>query len=105
MEEKRKEGHLVVSQTDKSGKLTVSTMENYVLHGAKHVRGDKPIGWKEVKVIKKEVADHTKAITNIFQQGLDWGEKEEGRIRSAMAEKATVIPQINLTQKDHKVYE
>ena len=75
MEEKKKKGRLVVSQTDKSGKLTASSMENYVEQEQKHVKGDRPIGGKEVKEIQKTLQHHTRAVCNIFQQGREFGEQ------------------------------
>ena len=67
LDKKRKDCAIVVSQTDKSGKLTVSTPANYVQQGLKHVQGDKKVSWKEVIKIKNLVKCHTRAIANIFR--------------------------------------
>ena len=47
---------------------------------------------------------HTRALANVFQMGQELGEKEEARVRRSMNMKATIIPQLILTQKDHKKF-
>ena len=64
--------------------------------------GDKEISWDDVTVIQNEVICHSKALCNVFKISNQWGEKEEARTCRAMAEKSTVIPQMVITQKDHK---
>ena len=102
MKKRKKEGGIVISETDKSGRLTVSTPENYEEQGRQHVEKDIPIGWKEVEEIKKEVAGHNRCVKNIFRMGKDWGEKEEERVGRTMMEGNTVIPGMYMNQKDHK---
>ena len=82
----------------------MSTPENYVLQGLKHIKNDTKIGWADVKKIMREIEGHTRALANVSQMGQEWGEKEEIRIRNVMMEQATVVPQIQLTQKDHKTF-
>ena len=60
------------------------------------------MSWKDIEKAKAEVTAHTKEVTNIFGMGKDWGEKGEWRLRRAMHENITVIPQMSCTQKDHK---
>ena len=58
-----------------------------------------------MKEISRRVKKHCRALHNVFRQGADWGEQEETRIKNVMVEEAIIIPQLNLTQKDHKQYE
>ena len=101
---KRKEGEVVVSTTDKFGKMTLSTPENYELQGQKHIRNDVKISSKELEAVRKKIKAHTLAVNNIFRQREDFGDKEVARVRHTMMEQATVIPQLKLTQKDHKEF-
>ena len=79
--------------------------ENYIKQGMKHIEKDNPIGWSEVKEISRRVKKHCRALHNVFRQSPDWGEQEETIIKNVMVEEAIIIPQLNLTQKDHKQYE
>ena len=45
---------------------------------------------------------HAKACANMFKMGETWGEKGEWRVRRAQNEVITVVPQMEMTQKDHK---
>ena len=97
-----KRGEIVISTTDKSGKLTVSSMKNYLAQGEPHVAGDKVCSWKEVMKSQEEVAYHTKFISDIFNMGRDHGETAEGRLRKGLHEKVSYVPPLVMTQKDHK---
>ena len=102
IEEYKKTYNVVISTTDKSGKYTLNSRDSYKAQGDKHVSGDKEISWDDVTVIQNEVICHSKALCNVFKISNQWGEKEEARTRRAMAEKSTIIPQMVITQKDHK---
>ena len=97
-----KAGEIVITVTDKSGKMSVSSRENYRQQGAPHTRRDEKVTWREIETAKSEIAHHTRAVTNIFKMGEDWGEKGEWRVRRTMHEQSTVVPQMHCTQKDHK---
>ena len=102
IEEYKKTYNVVISTTDKSGKYTLNSRDSYKAQGDKHVSGDKEISWDDVTTIQNEVICHSKALCNVFKISNQWGEKEEARTRRAMAEKSTIIPQMVITQKDHK---
>ena len=42
------------------------------------------------------------AMVNIFQVSKEWGQGEEERIRKALKQQKTVIPQASVQPKDHK---
>ena len=79
-----KSGEIVITVTDKSGKMSVSSRENYRLQGAPHTSKDEKVTWKEIERAKAEITYHTKAVTNIFRIGEDWFEKGEWKVRRAM---------------------
>ena len=58
--------------------------------------------WREIEAAKSEIHNHLIAICNMFKMGTDWGETMEGRIRRAMTEVSTVIPEMSCSPKDHK---
>ena len=95
-------GELVITCTDKSGKLAVSSRENYTLSGRPHTTNDRPVSWKEVGEAKKVIQGHNKALGNVFRMGENWGQKGEQRVRSTMNENVTVIPKMSNLVKDHK---
>ena len=97
-----KAGEIVISSTDKSGKLTISSMDSYLRQGAPHVAGDRKITMKEVRKTQEDVLNHTKMLSEIFMVGQDHGQTNEERLRRAMHEKSTIIPPLVLQQKDHK---
>ena len=63
---RRETGEAVISETDKSGKATISTRIAYRKMGEEHVQNDKPITWTEYRKIKEEILDHTKALSYVF---------------------------------------
>ena len=87
---------------DKSGRYTVSSRASYKAQGDQHTLGDRVVEWDEINRIQNEVVCHAKALANVFCMSKEWGEKEEERTHRAMATKSTVIPQMLITQKDHK---
>ena len=78
-----KSRELAISQTDKSAKNTVSTMESYIQQGSVHVQGDTKVEWKDYEKGKRLALAHTRCMSKIFQIGQDHGEKEVSRIKNA----------------------
>ena len=82
--------------------MSVSSRESYRQQGEVHIQGDKRVGWKEVLDAQNTIAGHTKALGNIYRMGENWGGKGETRVRGAMNEQSTIIPQMDIYPKDHK---
>ena len=97
-----KRGEVVVSTTDKSSKLSISTYDEYIKQGQCHVAKDEVVSWSQVQEAKRDILCHTKALSNMFRVGRNNSEKEEVRLRKALHEDSTVIPQMTCLQKDHK---
>ena len=102
LQSRTKAGEIIINETDKSGNMTVSSRENYKAQGDAHTQNDEVVDWKTIEVAKKEIKNHLTAICNMFQMGRDWGETMETRVRRAMVELSTVIPQMSCSPKDHK---
>ena len=95
-------GEIVIYPTDKSGKLAVTTLENYEKQGNEHVRGDRKIGWPEVQKIMNEVKGHLRALNKIFNTGSSHSKKSMERAWKAKEAMATILPNLCIFPKDHK---
>ena len=58
LQSQQKEGLIIVNCTDKSGRMSVSTRENYIQQGASIVAKDEKVGWKAIEEAKAEIANH-----------------------------------------------
>ena len=61
-------------KTDKSGKLCVATMEEYVKMGNKHASKDKIVYRREILEIEKNINGHTYAWTKMWDTGGEHGQ-------------------------------
>ena len=87
-----KDGEIVVTKTDKSGRFFVSMMEDYREKGMVHVGRDREISRKEVKEIERRLNGLAEIWIKCFQAGKDHGLTNEGRIRSGYKTNAGVVP-------------
>ena len=76
-----KAGSIVVTETDKSGKLAVVDMISYQEMGQDHIAKDKEISEKEVKETEKKLNAHCAMFLKISQMGANW--KHEDRHRES----------------------
>ena len=76
--------------TDKSGKLAVTTLENYKKQGDEHTKGDKVVDWKQVKEIQNKVKAHLRALNRIFNTGANHHKKSKERTWRAKEAMATM---------------
>ena len=97
-----KNKEVVINCTDKSGKLCISTMENYIEQGKEHVGSDRKVGWSEIVVIQRRVTAHARVVVKIFNVGEDWGERNMARVNGAYSTQSGVVPVMSTTVKDHK---
>ena len=100
-----KEGEIVVTTTDKSGKLCVCSWDNYINQGRKHINGDREVKWKEIKDIQKRVTSHARVLVKVFNIGEEWGEMNQKRINGAYSTEAGIVPVLSTMVKDHKPLE
>ena len=100
-----KERDAVINTTDKSGQLCIRTMENYIIHGKKHIKSDREIQWSEVVPIQRRVSSHVRVLVKIFNVGEHWGEDNQKRVNGAYYTEAGVVPVLSTMVKDHKPLE
>ena len=93
-------GELVVPETDKSGKFTVMSQEDYLEAGYEHVRDDKEISEKELHTIERRVNAANSMYIKIFRVGEGSGQTE--RIRSNYITKSANPATMKISHKDHK---
>ena len=77
-------------------------MESYIQQGSVHVQGDTKVEWKDYEKGKRLALADTRCMSKIFQIGQDHGEKEMSRIKNALHEDSSIVPNLIITQKDHK---
>ena len=65
--------------TDKSGKMCVSSIEEYEKAGEVHVMKDEVVPWEEVEEIQKDIRCHTKGLNRVFRPGMSLGERNMER--------------------------
>ena len=95
----KKEG-LVCSQTDKTGRMTLDTLENVTKKMEKHVKNDKVIDEKKVKTLENRLNNHMEWWVRILQPGKK--NNQTKRVKSNLITKDNQIPILRGTSKDHK---
>ena len=98
-----KDGEIVVCQTDKSGKLSIMSMEAYMEAGSVHTSKDREVNLSFVEEKQKECNGHCSMLMKVFRIGEDW--KHSGRHRETRINKSCNIPPLRLLVKDHKVWD
>ena len=66
-------GEILIMKTDKSGRLMVVSVEDYLAMGEVHTRNDKPITRKEIGEIEKQLNGHSASWAKIFSTGTNHG--------------------------------
>ena len=95
-----KSENLACAETDKTGKLTLDTLENISSKMDKHIREDKIVDTKEVKKIENKLNRHMAFWTKILKPGEN--NNHIRRIKSNLITKDNQIPILRGTNKDHK---
>ena len=93
---------IVVCSTDKTGKLTVCSLETYKEMGMKHVEGDKEIDREDVKRVQSQLNQHVSMWLRFSGAGDQWG--QEDRFRRTMINHSECVPPLSLLVKDHKTW-
>ena len=88
IKEKTKNKELVVFTSDKSGRFTADSVENYTAALSEHVTGDTVINKKKVRDTEKNMNHHLKQFNRMFRVGSAWGHDN----RVAKASTSTNIP-------------
>ena len=100
LNQKIKENEIVVYQTDKSGRFSVDSCENYKLSCQEHIINDQVITLEEYKEIEKNANFHAKTWARISQAGVF--QRDTKRIKENLTITDTQPPPLYTSRKDHK---
>ena len=91
---------VAVFKTDKCGKMSIDTLENYAEAVKVHTEGDKEVSWKEVRKIEENNNKHLKHFNKIFSVGSN--HNHEDRIAQASTSTNCEPPPLYVLRKTHK---
>ena len=100
LKQRIKDEGLTCGETDKTGKLTLDTVDNLSKKMDKHVKDDKVLSDKEVKKIENKLNRHMESWVGILKPGEQ--NKQIRRVKSNLITKDNQIPILRGTSKDHK---
>ena len=89
-----------VTETDKSSRLCLDTLQEYVAMAEPHIRKDKVVTDKDVASIEKLMNCHSYQLCRIFGVCTAWDDGK--RVKAAMTNKNLPPPSLKLSHKDHK---
>ena len=92
--------NLVCTKTDKTGKLSLDTVENYSNKMMKHIENDKVLEPKDVKKIENILNKHADYWIKMTQSGGNTNQNK--RIKGNIKTRDNQIPILSGTVKDHK---
>ena len=102
LKERVKRKEVVVYQTDKSGRFSIDTLENYKESGTPHIRGDPVITMKEHRDMECTINAHANAWVRMINAG--YNQNDTDRIRRNVYISDSHPPPLYTTRKDHKEY-
>ena len=91
---------IAVFKTDKCGKLSVDSIENYAKAVKVHTENDKEVTWKDVRKIEENNNKHLKEFNKIFSVGSQHHHEE--RIAQASTSSNCEPPPLYVLRKTHK---
>ena len=94
---------IVVFQTDKSGKMSVDTPENYAEAATPHIKNDIIITQEEYAKIEEATNAHTKCWMRMLNVGKE--SKDDDRYKSSMLTHNSKPATLYIYRKDHKKFE
>ena len=95
-------GEIVISQSDKSNEITISSQESYKSQGDIHTVNDRLATWKDVEESKKVTLCHTRALTKVLNIGTESSSTNRERLTDALHENLTIVSDMIVQQKTHK---
>ena len=69
LKQRAKAGEKVISSTDKSSKITISSRESYSAQGIVHTQNDTKATWDDVEESKKVTLCHLRTLNEVFEMG------------------------------------
>ena len=95
-----KDGEIVPLKTDKSGKMTVMSMEDYLKMGLKKAEKDTEVTFEELLKVQKSINDTTRYWIRILNAGTNHGHSQR-ILESKLTNSCNVAPSYYM-YKDHK---
>ena len=89
-------------ETDKSGKLCLDTIDNYMVAQSKHTAKDKESNIEELQEAEDVLYQHTIALTRILNIGANAGDGVKDRICESFKVVDGGAPALTGNRKDHK---
>ena len=100
MLKRMKNEDLIIMKTDKSGKMSLTTKEDYLEMGKPHVGENEEVGREKIREIDKLMTEHSVAWCTIWGTGRS--HDQEDRVISSKSSKSENRAKLYLTHKDHK---
>ena len=100
LKSRMKNEEIVCGETDKTGKLTLDTLENVSKKMDKHINNDKVLNEKEVRKLENKLNRHMEFWVSILKPGEN--QNQLRRVKSNLITKDNQIPLLRGTSKDHK---
>ena len=94
-----KNDEIMITTTDKSGRLAVLTKKQYFEAGECHTKKDCQIGWNEVKYLQGQINSHTWWLSSIVGNSLNTNPE---RVNKNIHGSGCEVPELSLLVKDHK---
>ena len=98
--ERSKDNSVVIYQTDKSGRFSIDTAENYLLACEPHVKGDETITQQDYERLESEMNAHSVIWARIL--GAGHGTGHVNRIKNNMITHDCPLAPLYTLRKDHK---
>ena len=95
-----KKKEILVMKTDKSGKMCVTTPEEYIKMGLVHAGKDKIISWRKINEMEKEINGHSIAWAKMHNSGENHG--HQGRVMDSKVNRSNNRSTMYVVYKDHK---
>ena len=92
----------VLFQTDKTGIMSVDTVDNYIKSAEMHVKDDKMIDKEKYGIFEKEINAHSNFWVTMFNIGKQFNDQD--RFRSSMLSHNSGYSKLYFLRKDHKPY-
>ena len=85
-----KQGQIMITNTDKSGKLSVNTLDNYIHKMQPHISNEELISWTDKQKIENVLNGHTIQFGRILRIGDRW--EHWGRVQNSLRNNLCHIP-------------
>ena len=100
LSKRTKRGEAAVVATDKSGRLSVMSKEEYIRKVAEHTGNDPIVDQEQVNELEYILSATSSSMARVLMISEEWN--QEDRVQSAVKAKLTNVPPLAILLKDHK---